>query len=77
MEGSFPLITCHNSDKVVSSLQINLSDNAGSSRGIQEISSEGKQILILLGNVIKGTVIHTEAEGTIFLFDEQNRGSMG
>ena len=50
--------------------------NAGFSCGGQEVGNEQKRIMVLFGDLIKTLEINAEAESSIFLFDEKNRGSM-
>jgi hypothetical protein len=55
---------------VISHAEINLGINAGSTRGIEEVRCQGEWILVLLSNMVEGSVINAKAKGTIFLFDE-------
>jgi hypothetical protein len=57
--------------------EIDLGVNAGSLRRIKEVGGQREWIPVLLRNPIQGPVINTKAEGTIFLFYEQDRSSMG
>ena len=50
--------------------------NAGFSCGGQEVGNERKWITVLFGDLIKTLEIDAEAESSVFLFDEKNRGSM-
>jgi hypothetical protein len=55
---------------VISCAEINFGVNAGSTRGIEEVRHQGKQILVLPSNMVKGSVIDAKVKGTIFLFNE-------
>ena len=50
--------------------------NTGFSCGRQEVGNEQERIMVLFGDLIKTSEIDAEAESSIFLFDEKNRGSM-
>ena len=69
-ECCFPLITFRYADKMISGPEIDFGVDAGFPRCVKEIGGQGKWIPVLLRDPIQGTVIYTEAEGTIFLFDE-------
>ena len=69
-EGSLPLIARSNVDKVVGMVEINFGIYFGFGRRVEEVGDEGKGILIFLGDFVEATVVYTEAERAVLLFDE-------
>ena len=43
---------------------------------VKEVFRKGKWVSIFFSDFVKGTIIYTKSERTIFLFDEQYRSAM-
>ena len=76
-EGSLPLIARGNVDKVVGMAEIDLGIYFGFGRRVEEVRDERKGIPIFLGDFVEATVVYTEAERAILLFDKQDRSAVG
>jgi hypothetical protein len=53
-------------------MKIDLGENFGSSQLIKKNIDLGKRIFVLDGYCIERSIIHTQPQPTIFLFDEQS-----
>jgi len=60
LEGSFPLVSFGDVDKMVCMSEIYLHVDPGFARGVQQIFGEQKWIAVLLGNLVKSVEIHTK-----------------
>src|SRR5947207_13220439 len=59
-EGSLPLITFFNPDKVITSLQIDLGEYLGSIDAIPHLVHKRERVPILVGNLIETSIIDTK-----------------
>ena len=57
-------------DKVVGMAEIDLGIYFGFGRRVEEVGDERKGIPIFLGDFVEATVVYTEAERAVLLFDE-------
>jgi hypothetical protein len=71
-ESSFRNVTRSNYDLVVTRTKINLGKNFGSSQWIKKNINSGKRIFLLDGHCIERSVINTQPQATIFLFDKES-----
>jgi hypothetical protein len=58
---------------MVTRTKIDFGENFGSSQLIKKNIDSGKRIFVLDGDCIEWSVIHTQPQATIFLFDEKSR----
>jgi hypothetical protein len=68
-ENSFRNVTRSNFDLVVTSTKFDFGENFGSSQLIKKNINWGKRIFVLDGHCIKRSVINTQPQATILLFD--------
>jgi hypothetical protein len=71
-ESSFRNVTRSNFDLMVTRTKVDLGENFGSSQLIKKNIDSGKRIFVIDGDCIERSVIHTQPQATIFLFDEQS-----
>jgi hypothetical protein len=71
-ESSFRNVTWSNFDLVVTRTKINLGENFGSNQLIKKNIDSGKRIFVLDGYCIERSVVNTQPQATIFLFDEES-----
>jgi hypothetical protein len=69
-ESGFGNVTRSNLDLMVTRTKVDLGENFGSSQLIKKNIDSGKRIFVLDGDCIERSVIHTQSQATIFLFDE-------
>jgi hypothetical protein len=72
-ESGFRNVTRSNLDLMVTRTKVDLGENFGSRQLIKENIDSGKLIFVLDGDCIERSVIHTQSEATIFLFDEKSK----
>jgi hypothetical protein len=71
-ESSFRNVTRSNFDLVVTGMKIDLGENFGSSQLIKKNINSGKRIFVLDGHCIEWSVVNTQPQATIFLFDKES-----
>jgi hypothetical protein len=71
-ESGFMNVTRSNFDLVVTRTKVDLGENFGSSQLIKKNIDSGKRIFVIDGDCIERSVIHTQSQATIFLFDEES-----
>jgi hypothetical protein len=71
-ESSFRNVTRSNFDLVVTGMKIDLGENFGSSQLIKKNINSGKRIFVLDGHCIERSVVNTQPQATIFLFDKES-----
>jgi hypothetical protein len=71
-ESSFRNVTRLNFDLVVTRTKIDLGENFGSSQLIKKNINSGKRIFVHDGHCIERSVINTQPQATIFLFDKES-----
>jgi hypothetical protein len=76
-ESGFRNVTRSNFDLMITRTKVDLGENFGSSQLIKKNIDSGKRIFVLDGDYIERSVIHTQSQVTIFLFDEQSRQPQG
>jgi hypothetical protein len=74
-ESSFRNVTRSNFDLVVTRTKIDLGENFGSSQLIKKNINSRKRIFVLDGYCIEWSVVNTQPQATIFLFDEESRAT--
>jgi hypothetical protein len=58
---------------MITRIKVDLGENFGSSQLIKKNIDSGKRIFVLDGDCIERSVIYTQPQATIFLFDEKSR----
>jgi hypothetical protein len=71
-ESGFRNVTRSNLDLMITRTKVDLRENFGSSQLIKKNIDSGKRIFVLYGDCIEQSVIHTQSQATIFLFDEKS-----
>jgi hypothetical protein len=71
-ESSFRNVTRSNFDLVVTRTKIDLGENFSSSQLIKKDIDSGQRIFVLDGHCIERSIINTQPEVTIFLFDKKS-----
>jgi hypothetical protein len=71
-ENGFRNVTRSNFDLMLTRMKVDLGENFGSSQLIRKNIDSGKRIFVLDGDCIERSVIHTQSQATIFLFDEKS-----
>jgi hypothetical protein len=71
-ESGFRDVTGSNLDLMITKTKVDLGENFGSSQLIKKNIDSGKRIFVLDGDYIERSVIHTQSQATIFLFDEKS-----
>jgi hypothetical protein len=71
-ESSFRNVTRSNFDLVVTRTKVDLGENIGSSQLIKKNIDSGKRIFVLDGYCIERSVVNTQPQATIFLFDKES-----
>jgi hypothetical protein len=71
-ESGFRNVTRSNFDLMITRTKVDLGENFGSSQLIKNNIDSGKRIFVLDGDCIERSVIHTQSQATIFLFDEKS-----
>jgi hypothetical protein len=74
-ESSFRNVTRSNFDLVVTRTKIDLGENFGSSQLNKKKINSRKRIFVLDGYCIEWSVVNTQPQATIFLFDEESRAT--
>ena len=69
-EGSFPFVPFMDLDKVVCVLEINLCEESGLTRAIQEVGDAREWVSIFLCDSIEAPEIDAKLQGAIFLLNE-------
>jgi hypothetical protein len=72
-ESGFWNVTRSNFDLMITGTKVNLREDFGSSQLIKKNIDSGKRVLVLDGDCIEWSIIHTHSQATIFLFDEKSR----
>jgi hypothetical protein len=75
-ESSFRNVTRSNFYLVVTRTKIDLGENFGSSQLIKKNINSGKRIFVLDGYCIEQSVVNTQPQATIFLFDKESRTTL-
>jgi hypothetical protein len=70
-ESEFRNVIRSNLDLMITRMKVDLGENFGSSQLIKNIDS-GKRIFVFDGDCIERSVIHTQSQATILLFDEES-----
>ena len=70
LEGSFPLVTGSNANKVVSAMEVDLGEDTRILEAVQEVWNEWERVSVFPCNCVQATPIYTEAQGTVFLLDK-------
>ena len=63
-------------DQMVCVPEVNLRVDLGTTGAVKEVSNERKRIMVLFGDPVESTKIHTEMERTVLLLYEEDRSSM-
>jgi hypothetical protein len=71
-ESGFRNVTRSNFDLMVTRTEVDLGESFGSIQFIKKNIDSGKRIFVLEGDCIERSVIHTQPQATIFLFDEES-----
>jgi hypothetical protein len=71
-ESSFRNVTRSNFDLVVTRMKIDLGENFGSSQLIKKDIDSGERIFVHDGHYIERSVVNTQPQATIFLFDKKS-----
>jgi hypothetical protein len=71
-ESSFRNVTRSNFDFMITRTKIDLGENFGSSQLIKKNIDSGKRIFVLDGHCIERSVINTQPQATILLFDKES-----
>jgi hypothetical protein len=71
-ESSLRDVTRSNFDLVITRTKINLGENFGSSQLIKKNINLGKRIFVLDGYCIEQSVVNTQPQATIFIFDKES-----
>ena len=69
-EGSLPFIPFMDLDKVVCVPEINLHEELGLTRAIQEVGDSREWVTVFLRDSIEAPEVDTKSQGAIFLLDE-------
>jgi hypothetical protein len=72
-ESGFWNVTRSNFDLMITRTKVHLREDFGSSQLIKKNIDSGKRVLVLDGDCIERSIIHTHSQATIFLFDEKSR----
>jgi hypothetical protein len=70
-ESGFRNVTRSNFHSMVTKTKVDLGENFGSSQLIKKNIDSGKRIFVLDDDCIERSVIHTQPQATIYLFDEK------
>jgi hypothetical protein len=76
-EGSFPLVSILDADIVVSPSYVELGEDLGVSKFIDEVGDKGKGVGITNGMFIEVAVVLARVESAILLFDEEEGCGLG
>jgi hypothetical protein len=71
-ESSFRNVTRSDFDLMITRTEIDLGENSSSSQLIKKKIDSGKRIFVLDGHRIERSVIHTQPQATIFLFNKES-----
>jgi hypothetical protein len=71
-ESSFRNVTRSNFDLMITRMEIDIGENFGSSQLIKKNVDSGKRIFVLDGHYIERSVINTQPQATILLFDKES-----
>src|ERR1700728_705980 len=74
-KGCFPFIARSNPDIEVTNSEVDLSVDSPFTSAIKKIGDERKRITIFLGDLVKASIVNAKAEDTVFLSDEEDRGT--
>jgi len=69
-EGCFPFIARFDTEKVVGTTEVEFGEDFGATETVEGFRDERKGIAVLDGDAVEATVVDTETERTILLFDE-------
>ena len=70
MEGSLPFVSFMDPDKVVCVPEINLREESGLARAIQEVGDARKWVTVFLRDSIEAPEVDAKSQGAVFLLDE-------
>ena len=70
MEGSLPFVPFMDLDKVVCMPEIDLREESGLTRAIQEVGDAREWITVFLHDSIEALEVNAKSQGAIFLLDE-------
>ena len=76
-KGCFPFVPRGNADIVVARSKVEFGKNLGLLEAIEEIVDQRKGVSVLSGDAVQAPIIHTEAEGAVFLFGEKDGSASG
>ena len=76
-KGSLPLIAFLNANTIAGILDINLAEDLGSSETNKNLRNEMERVSILHRNLIKATLVYTEAEGSVCFWNKEDRSPAG
>ena len=76
-EGRLPLVTIFDSYVVVPPADVELSEDLGIPEFVYEIRDEGEQVGVTDSMFVDVSVVLARTESSIFLFDEEERQSLG
>ena len=69
-EGSLPFVPFMDPDKVVCVPEIDLREESGLMRAIQEVRDAREWVTVILCDSIEAPEVDAKSQGAIFLFDE-------
>ena len=76
-KGCFQFVPRGNADIVVARSKVEFGKNLGLLEAIEEIVDQRKWVSVLSGDAVQAPIIHTEAEGAVFLFGEKDGSASG
>jgi hypothetical protein len=76
-EGGLPLIPWLNSDVIVPPADIEFGEESAATEVVDGLRDQGRNIVVLLCPFIHGLIVLYQAQLFIFLFDEEEVGSIG
>ena len=77
VEHSFPFVSRCNANKVVCVSKVDLGIDLSLVRCIKKVSTEWKQILILLCNFIESSIVDAKVKRTILFLDKEDGSTKG
>ena len=69
-EGSLPFVPFMDPDKMVCVPEIDLCEESGLTRAIQEVGDVRKWIMVFLRDLIEALEVDAKSQGAVFLLDE-------
>lgn len=76
-ESGLPLVTFLDPDKVVSPAKVEFGEDLGTAEAVDGFSDEGKGGSVLDGDLVEASVVDTEPQTAVLLFDEEDRCAGG